>query len=228
MYQRAEQLAGPAAVDDLHAAAALVAARRRLRDADSFRFWFSIAGRGPAGAGLNDGEPLILAGTYVAGLAPAAVWSVTSPPSYLGRTIQYTVLDGTVWCDSGVRYWTVFEGSDAELVLGDLAALAPEQSFGYTFLDEGVDLIPAGLDHVGELDAVRFEVADLSTVTPTGWWAGMNGSIERMAVWITDDGVPVQAELAGTINDGSEQGTFRLLQQLAGVDDPANVVEPLA
>jgi len=49
-----------------------------------------------------------------------------------------------------------------------------------------------------------------------------------MAVWITDDGVPVQAELAGTINDGSEQGTFRLLQQLAGVDDPANVVEPLA
>jgi hypothetical protein len=226
LYGRAEPIPG---TPDAAAADALAEARRQLEAAGSYQLWMSIAGDGPAAEGLEPGEPLILSGiaSVVTG-QPAAAWSVTSPPGYARRSISYVVRDSTVWCDSGVGIWTIFEGEQRSLALDDAAAIAPPVLFQSTFLDDSVDVVSAGLAAVGDRTAIRFDATDPGAVPLPGWWLGMDGEVEAFVLWVTDQGEPLQAELAGTIRAGDAAGKFRMLIQVAAIDDPANRVEPPA
>ena len=189
----------------------------------------SIAGVGPAAAGLEPNEPLILSGIGSVDTGqPAAAWSVTSPPGYPRRSIGYVVRDGTVWCDSGVGIWTVFEGEQRSLALDDAAAIVPPTLFHSTFLDGSVDVVSTGIAAIGDSTAIRFDATDPGAVPLPGWWRGMEGEVEAFALWVTAEGEPLQAEVAGTIRAGDAAGKFRLLIQVAGIDDPANQVEPPA
>ena len=229
IYGRAEPVAGAPEVAGAAAEAALERARSRLETATSYRFWMSIAGSGPAGEGLEAEEPLILSGS--AGNSAdevAAAWSVTSPLGYPRRTIRYVVIADTVWCDSGIGLWTVFDGEQAELARTDAASIAPPYLFVDTFLDRSVDLVPAGRDRVGGEAALRLEARDPASLSLPGWWLGMDGELQSFVLWVTDDGQPMEAEAAGVIRDGDESGAFRMLIQVSGIDDPANQVEPPA
>ena len=226
LYGRAKPIPG---TPDATAADALAEARRQLEAAGSYQFWMSIAGDGPAAEGLEPDEPLILSGiaSVVTG-QPAAAWSVTSPPGYPRRSISYVVRDGTVWCDSGIGFWTIFEGEQRSLALDDAAAIAPPALFQSTFLDVSVDVVSTGLAAVGDRRAIRFDASDPGAVPLPGWWLGMDGEVEAFVLWVTEEGEPLQAELAGTIRAGDAAGRFRMLIQVAAVDDPANRVEPPA
>lgn len=204
----------------------LESARARLRALGSFRFWTSIAGGGPAADGLVPGEPLVMAGTVDAGGSADAAWSVTNPPGYAGRTIEYRVIDGTVWCDSGVGIWTIFEGSDAELARNDVAAMQPREFFAATFLMENVELRTVSLDYIGAVPAIRFEAVQPELLPIHGWWTGMPGEVQRFALWVAVDGTPLQSEVTGVVSVGDEVGEFRAVLQLDGLDHAENVIEP--
>jgi hypothetical protein len=109
----------------------------------------SIAANGPAADGLEPAQPLVLAGTILAGPTEAASYSVTNPLGYPRRTIRYTVVDETVWCDSGVGLWTIFDGADADIARADAASLQPEAMFATTFLDEFVEVRAVGTQQIG-------------------------------------------------------------------------------
>jgi hypothetical protein len=192
----------------------------------SFRFWTSIAGGGPAADGLVPGEPLVMAGTVDGRESADAAWSVTNPPGYAERTIEYRVIDGTVWCDSGVGIWTVFEGSDAELARSDATAMQPPEFFAATFLMEDVALRTVSLDHIGNVAAIRFEAVQPELLPIQGWWIGMPGEVRRFALWVAEDGTPLQSEVSGVVSVGDEVGEFRAVLQLGALDDAENAIEP--
>jgi hypothetical protein len=56
----------------------------------------------------------------------------------------------------------------------------------------------------------------------------MHGDVRSFVLWVTADGLPLQAEVAGVVRSGSAVGPFRLLLQVGEVDDPGNAVEPPA
>jgi hypothetical protein len=201
-------------------------ARARIGQLSSFRFWTSIAGGGVAADGLVPGQPLIMAGTVDVGGSVDAAWSLTNLDGYAGRTIQYRVIDGTVWCDSGVELWTVFDGSDAEAARADAAAMEPHAFFAATFLSDDVDFRAVSLDRIGDIPAIRFEAVDAETLSIQGWWTGMPGEIQRFALWVGEDGTPLQSEVTGVVRVGDETAEFREQVQLGGIDDPDNVIEP--
>lgn len=226
LYGRAGSPEAGDGTSDAAAASAVEMARDRLAEATSYRFWMSMAATGPAADGLETKQPLVLAGTVVGEPPTAAAWSVTSPLGYPGRTISYTVVGSTVWCDSGIGIWTVFDGADAEVARADRDALQPGAMFATTFMDRSVALEMAGRQQIGSAVALRMEASDTEKLPLSGWWAGLDGEVRSFVLWVTIDGVPLQAEVAGVVRSASEEGPFRLLLQIEAIGDPANAVEP--
>lgn len=225
LYDRAGSLEDRDGTSDTAAVAAVEMARNRLVGASSYRFWMSMAAAGPAADGLEPDQPLVLAGTVLAGPPTAAGWSVTNPLGYPTRTIRYTVVGTTVWCDSGIGIWTVFDGGDAELARADAAALQPGAMFATTFMDRSVQLGMAGTQQIGSASALRMETRNPESLPLSGWWAGLDGEVRSFVLWVTVEGVPLQAEVAGVVRSASEEGPFRLLLQIGAIDEPGNTVE---
>ena len=94
------------------------------------------------------------------------------------------------------------------------------------FLDDSVDVVSTGLAAVGDRTAIRFDATDPDAVPLPGWWLGMDGEVDAFVLWVTEEGEPLRAEFAGTIRFGDAAGKFRMLIQVAAIDDPANRVEP--